>query len=223
VTALWSAKDRQNRDEPEDGLLAALLRAIDLRRLSPYHAPAPEGGARREETAPPGRVGRHGVWLPGPGGAPGRPPGLMRARLRLLLGIGDTPPRAALAFALGVFIACTPLLGLHALIALGLAFLLGLNRLAMLAGTFVNNPWTLVPIYTTAVSFGMVLLGVSPEPPSLEGLTTWTGAGEFLARCRPFLAPLLVGTLALGAAGAALSYPIILVGLRWYRSVRRSA
>jgi hypothetical protein len=147
----------------------------------------------------------------------------MRARLRLLLGIGDPPPRAALAFALGVFIACTPFLGLHALMALGLAFLLGLNRLAVLAGTFVNNPWTLAPLYTTAVSLGMVLLGVSPEPPSLDGLTARAGPVEFLARCRPFLAPLFVGTLALGAACAVLSYPIVLLGLRWCRSVRRSA
>lgn len=223
MTALWSQNDKDDHDEPESGLFAALLHAIDLRRLSPYHAPASDGGAEDRGTPPSHEVARTGVWLPAGERRVAAVTGRLHERFRLLLGINDTPPRAALAFSLGVFIACTPFLGLHALIALGLAFLLGLNRLAMLAGTFVNNPWTFVPIYTTAVSLGRVLLGVDASLPHFDGLTSWTGLGEFLARCRPFLGALLLGTLALGALAALSSYPLILLGLRWYRSIRRPA
>jgi hypothetical protein len=219
VTALWSDNEDDGRDEPETGLFAALLHAIDLRRLGPYHARAEGDRTRDRGIAPSGGMARIGVWLPDAE----RRATTVTGRLQMLIGTDDSPPRAALAFALGVFIGCTPLVGLHALIALGLAFLLGLNRIAMLAGTFVNNPWTLVPITSAAVWIGTALLGVDPAPPRLEGLATWTGVGEFLMRCRPFLLPLFVGALALGALAAAAAYPVFLVGLRWYRSVRRPA
>ena len=51
-----------------------------------------------------------------------------RHYLRRLLALDDTPERIALAFAVGVFLAFSPLLGLHTVLGLAIAFLFGLNR-----------------------------------------------------------------------------------------------
>ncbi len=142
--------------------------------------------------------------------------------LRRVFHTDDTPQRAALAFALGVFVGWTPALGFHTLIAVGLAFLLGLNRIAVMAGTLVNNPWTVVPIYSASAYCGSFLLGSAPPAVRFEGLATWEGARSFLAQLGPWIVPLSAGTLVLGAVCALLSFPIFLYGILWYRTLRRA-
>lgn len=142
--------------------------------------------------------------------------------LRLLLHTDDTPPRTALAFSLGVFIAWTPVFGFHTLIGLGLGFLLGLNRVAILAGTLINNPWTFVPIYSGSIYVGARLLGTEAPPPRLEGLSSWGHVEDYLAQLGPWILPLMTGTLILGSLCAILSFPIILYGVRWHRALRRA-
>jgi uncharacterized protein len=142
--------------------------------------------------------------------------------LRIILHTDDPPPRAALAFSIGVFVAWTPVFGLHTLIGLAVAFLFGLNRVAVIAGTFINNPWTIVPIYSLSAYFGSLLVGSEAVPPRLEGgLTTWTDVGELFAQLGPWILPLIVGTLVLGSFCALLSFPIALYSIRWSRALRR--
>ena len=86
-----------------------------------------------------------------------------RRAVQLLLHIEDTPHRTALAFGVGVLIAFSPFLGIHFGIALLVAFLFRLNRVAILFGTYLNNPWTLAPIYLAGTSLGCLLLGVSSD------------------------------------------------------------
>jgi hypothetical protein len=135
----------------------------------------------------------------------------LRRLAQLLLKIEDAPERVALAFALGVFIAFFPILGVHTAMALGLALALRLNRIAILAGTFVSNPWTLVPMLTAGTVVGCALLGVSPS--GLDELAAGLeGAGfakRLLARLRPLLLPYLVGNLILGAATGVLAYFVL--------------
>jgi len=60
----------------------------------------------------------------------------------------DEPPRRlAAAFALGVFIAFSPWLGLHIVSAVALAWLFRLNKVVVLTASLLNNPWTIVPMY----------------------------------------------------------------------------
>jgi len=141
--------------------------------------------------------------------------------LRVVLHTDDTPPRAALAFAIGVFIAWTPALGFHTLLALAIAFLFGLNRVAVLAGTFVNNPWTIVPIYSMSAYLGSLLTGADVSPPRLEG-KSWSDLFDFFAQCRPWIVPLTMGTLVMGALSALVSFPVVLFGIRWYRGLRQA-
>jgi uncharacterized protein (DUF2062 family) len=82
-----------------------------------------------------------------------------------LLHLNDTPKRIALAFAIGVFIGFSPPTGLHAALALVLAWIIGLNKVIMVLGTFVNNPWTLVPIYGSCLWIGLHLYGEHRIPP----------------------------------------------------------
>src|SRR5437868_15380789 len=72
---------------------------------------------------------------------------LIRRWLGALLHIEDTPERTAAAFALGVFFGFSPLLGLHTILGIVFAFLLNLNRVAVLRGVYSNLPWIIASYY----------------------------------------------------------------------------
>jgi len=127
-----------------------------------------------------------------------------------LLHLHDTPRRTAGAFALGVFFSFTPFIGLQILVSFGIAFLLGLNRLAVFVGLNANLPWLIVPWYagTTIVAaqaMGIAVpVDVSDQVSALfsYGIFTrafWSHAAGIV---RPFLVPLIVGPT-IGAAGIA--------------------
>ena len=85
---------------------------------------------------------------------------MFRATFRRLLAIDDPPERTALAFSIGVFIAFSPFLGLHTIAATLVAFLFRFNKIAIYAGTFLNNPFlTLVPIIVASYALGAFVLG----------------------------------------------------------------
>jgi hypothetical protein len=132
----------------------------------------------------------------------------LRRTGRILLHVDDTPSRVAAAFAIGVFIAFFPILGIHTGMALVIAIGLRLNKVAILAGAWTNNPWTLAPMYTAGTLVGCAVLGVSPA--SL-GAVDWSLSGrEFYASLtaglRPLVLPFVVGNLLLGTAAAGLAF-----------------
>jgi uncharacterized protein (DUF2062 family) len=139
----------------------------------------------------------------------------MSARLhrivQLLLHIDDTPHRTALAFGLGILIAFSPFIGIHMAIALLVAFLFRLNRVAILFGTYLNNPWTLAPIYLAGTSLGCLLLGVSSDGLEtidwdLEGYAFLQGLWTTL---RPYVWPFLLGNTILGVACGLVGYVVL--------------
>jgi uncharacterized protein (DUF2062 family) len=143
--------------------------------------------------------------------------------LRRLLALNDTPERIAFAFALGVFLAFSPLIGLHTFLGLAIAFLFGLNRAAVLVGLLINNPWTLVPIYGAAGYVGSLLMG-SPPLDSMPELG-WSQilSAEFwhqLAQQWPVLIPVVWGSAVLASIAALLSY---LLALRFFRQRKPAA
>jgi hypothetical protein len=84
---------------------------------------------------------------------------LIRRWLGALLHIEDSPERTAAAFALGVFFGFSPFLGLHTLLGIIFAFLLNLNRVAVLIGVYANLPWFLGPYYAVATMVGARMTG----------------------------------------------------------------
>jgi uncharacterized protein (DUF2062 family) len=95
----------------------------------------------------------------------------MRHWLDQMLHTHDTPERTAAAFALGVFLGFSPLLGLHTVLGLVFAFALNLNRVAVLLGIYSNLPWILPAYYTLATAVGAAILRVRVKPRLLRELT----------------------------------------------------
>ena len=135
----------------------------------------------------------------------------LRRLAQLVLHVEDSPTRVALAFALGLFIAFFPVLGTHTAIALALAFAFRLNRVAILAGTWMNNPWTIGPMLAAGTLVGCALLEVSPKT---LGAVDWSLSGRGLydslvAGFGPLLWPFVVGNLVLGTAAGAVSFFVV--------------
>lgn len=132
--------------------------------------------------------------------------------LERLLHIHDTPQRTALAFALGVFIGFSPLLGLHTALGLALAFAFGLNRVAVLLGVYVNLPWFLAPYYTVATLTGAAVLR-RPLPRGLLSefatlLERWPKGelAHLLTLLRPLFWSYVLGSTLLAALAAVVAY-----------------
>jgi hypothetical protein len=137
--------------------------------------------------------------------------GWLRRAGQVLLQVEGSPDRVAGAFALGVFIAFFPIIGIHTPVALLLAIALRLNKVAMLIGVWVNNPWTVAPMFSAGTLFGCFLLRVSP---SSVGEIDWSLSGwafyhSLVAGLSPLLLPFLVGNVLLGILSAAASFLVL--------------
>src|SRR5262245_19673378 len=147
-----------------------------------------------------------------------------RHYLRRLLALDDTPERIALAFAVGVFLAFSPLVGLHTVLGLAVAFLFGLNRVAVLIGLFVNNPWTLVPIYIAGGYIGGLIIDYPAQAaiPDFGWSALWkTQFWVELGTQWRLLIPVALGSFILSVFFAILSYPLALYLLK-QRGIYRS-
>jgi uncharacterized protein len=134
----------------------------------------------------------------------------LRRAVQVLLRLEDPPHRTALAFAIGVWIAFFPLVGTHTALALLIAFAFRLNRVTLLLGAYVNNPWTLVPLFMAGTFLGGLLLGI---PPGALVAMEWPRHGwdahEMFVRIRPVVGPFLLGNFVLGSLCALLSYGVL--------------
>lgn len=139
----------------------------------------------------------------------------LRDRLRALLQLEDPPWRIALALALGVFIGCTPFWFFQTALALLLATILRLNRLATVTGAWLNVPWAAPFVYGAALKIGTLIV---PGQDAMAAETVrrllaghqpfdWE---EALAILRQTSVPLLVGTTLVGLAAAAVTYVVAL-------------
>jgi uncharacterized protein (DUF2062 family) len=91
-------------------------------------------------------------------------PGAIGRWLSELLHVHDTARRTAAAYAIGVFFDFSPFLGFHTVLGLACAFVLNLNRVAVLLGVYSNLPWIVGPYYAFAAAGGAVLLRTRLPP-----------------------------------------------------------
>ncbi|MBI4912914.1 MAG: DUF2062 domain-containing protein [Acidobacteria bacterium] len=132
-----------------------------------------------------------------------------------------SPEQVAWSFAVGLAMAWNPLLGTHTGLVLLTCFLFRrLHRPLLLLATFINNPWTTIPMATASAYFGNILLGkgLRLELGGIHwkqiGLASFTSAEGFRAMhamLRPILLPYLLGGFAL----TALSIPVGYFAMRW--------
>src|SRR5215831_12783911 len=148
---------------------------------------------------------------------------MLKAAFTRLLNLDDPPERTALAFAIGTAIAFSPLLGLHTILAAFIAIVWRLNKVAIFAGSYLNNPWTLAPIVAVSWGIGHLIVGSPPvELPEITARALVTAAfwQSIAAEWRQLL-PFAVGACVLSITTSLISYPLMLHFLRVYR--RRSA
>jgi uncharacterized protein (DUF2062 family) len=148
-------------------------------------------------------------------------------RLRALLHLDDPPGKIALALAVGVFISCTPFLGLQTILAILVSTVFPLNRAATVTGVWINLPWFAPFVYGAALKIGAVLI---PDPDGARdawlryvieypGRVSWR---QMLALFQEISLPLLVGTLVIGVVAGLATY-VVALGVISARRARRSA
>jgi hypothetical protein len=139
----------------------------------------------------------------------------VKERIRSLFKLDDSPNQLASAFALGVFIAFTPTIGLHTISCLLLAWMFRLSKLVVFTGAFINNPWTMVPLYGFCLWFGMKITGNGIDVPAIAwNELTFRTAYHTLA---PYLWPFVAGSLVVGAVAAVIAYGVMYWAIVRYR------
>ncbi|WP_437201499.1 DUF2062 domain-containing protein [Planctomicrobium sp. SH664] len=140
-----------------------------------------------------------------------------RAWLRTVMLIDDTPHAIALGVAVGLFIGTTPTVGLQiALVMLCSLFMRGkmrMNRLAAIAGTYISNPFTIVPLYWMCYQVGRLFTTAEVNEEEFARLIKaeslhewWTIANEIIYDIG---IPLLLGTTVVGLILGVPSYWIV--------------
>ena len=146
--------------------------------------------------------------------------------IRKLLHIEDSPERTALAYSVGIFVGFSPFLGFHTLGGVAIAFLFGLNRVAVLLGVWSNAPWWVVPYYAMATWLGVWITGFRIEKGTLQeifrlGMEKGFLASDFwgcLTAQWGFLLSFLIGSLVLSTLLGLVLYPLSLKWIKFYRS-----
>ncbi len=132
---------------------------------------------------------------------------------QLILG-ERTPQKLALASSFGIFIAFSPLLGIHWLLTIIFAWAFRLNFGVMYAAAHVvNNPLTMVPIYLADYAVGTFIarqLGID----LFAYNPTWMNWLNVKLACLGIpnlsLWAFLIGGHVLGLAVALIAYPLLL-------------
>ncbi len=149
----------------------------------------------------------------------------VRSRLHALLHLDDPPWRIALALALGVFIGCTPFWFFQTLLALVLATVFRLNRVATVTGAWLNLPWIAPFVYGAALKVGTLIVP-GQDAAAAEAVGRLLGGHdafdweEALEILRETSIALLAGTTIVGLVAAIATY---LIALNVIRARRRRA
>ena len=131
--------------------------------------------------------------------------------------IKDSASAIAVGVACGVFVSFTPLMGLHIVLAIALAWVLGGNVIASVIGTAVGNPLTFPFIWLAtyrAGSWALGMRGAREDTATNFGAEVWRmiaerqgGLGDALIGIgENFIWPMSVGGVPLGILSAVLAY-----------------
>ncbi len=86
----------------------------------------------------------------------------LKKLFRWLLMLDDTPHSIALGAAVGIFVTFTPTVGLHMALVVALSLVIRMNRAAALTTVWVNNPFTLIPVFFINYLIGAVVCRMEP-------------------------------------------------------------
>jgi uncharacterized protein (DUF2062 family) len=123
-----------------------------------------------------------------------------KQRCKQILAIDAHPGNIAAAFAVGVFISFTPFFGLHTPLAIAIALLFRLNKVAIITGAWVNTPFTVGPVLIASYKLGRLIRGKEIKPFVIKSLE-W-------ADLKIYAKSLILGSSLIGFAAALASYAI---------------
>ncbi len=122
-----------------------------------------------------------------------------------------------MAVALGVFIGASPFWGFHTVLAVGLAILFGLNKPAVVFGTFVSNPWFAPFVIFLSLEAGSWLLYGRTADLSIEQIRAMLHEPNWQKILYEFLLPYCAGSFAVGLVFAVAAFWITLWVARSYQ------
>ncbi|NOZ13619.1 MAG: DUF2062 domain-containing protein [Acidobacteria bacterium] len=129
-----------------------------------------------------------------------------------------TPEMKALSVALGTFIAFSPFMGFHFIMAFTLAALFKkLDKVLLVGFTIVNNWWTMVPIYAAGLWVGELFTGVSGfsvsmihwEMFKLKNFLNGSAFAYIGHTLKPMLLPFLIGNMVTAVIAASAAFFIV--------------
>lgn len=144
----------------------------------------------------------------------------VREKLKAVIKLDDPPHKLALAFSLGIFIAFSPTIGLHIISCIVLAWIFRLSKFVILTASFVNNPWTIVPLYGFCMWVGLKITGGAVAVPDIKWHELSFSSAYIILK--PFLWPFVVGTVVIGTAVAVISYFLIYWAVVRYRKIEKA-
>lgn len=125
--------------------------------------------------------------------------------VRQLKVLRGKPHRISLGLAIGVFVAATPTIPFHTVLAVGLAVLLRGSKLAAALGVWVSNPLTIPFLYYGSYRLGLLALGLpAMKPPEHHSILSIMKLGTEVAGA------MLLGGIILGIIPAVAVYVIAL-------------
>lgn len=148
---------------------------------------------------------------------PPRPEPTWRVKLRLayehIRRLQGDPHYVALGMAIGVFVAVTPTIPFHTIIAIALAFVLKGSKPAAAIGVWVSNPVTIPFFYYGSYKIGALVMQMDlPEQMPTESITDLLDLGFDVTLA------MMLGGCVLGILPAIVAYVLT---LRLVRRVRR--
>ena len=122
-----------------------------------------------------------------------------------LIKISDTPHSISLGFAIGVFSAFTPLIGLHIVIAIFFSWLVNANYLSSVVGTFVGTPITYPFMWISSILIGNMFISVDEFNKNLfENISFYSW--DFFLLIKPFISSFVIGSTVIVLISSFSSY-----------------
>jgi len=137
-------------------------------------------------------------------------------RVKRLARLSASPHSIAAGAAAGTFAAFSPLFGLHYIIAAVLAYLMDGSLIASAAVTTLANPFTLPLFWAASYKVGSLIVHTSGHFSAHELIEkhSWS-------MLMPFLEPLMIGSVILGAAFGVVVYFVLRKAITSFRDRRR--
>lgn len=122
--------------------------------------------------------------------------------MKRMLRMKASPHKIAIGCAAGVFASITPLIGVQMAMAGAIALILRGSIAAAMLATFFGNPLSWPIIWGATYALGSAMIG---QPGAAEAAALLPGDDPFL----PILYTMLIGSIPIGLASAAVSYGVV--------------